>query len=65
METFIETYKDKCIEQRFQIDELYNRIFELKDRLYREEDIKDMLIQLLMHSNIPIGIIENIKELYD
>ena len=55
---FVETYKDKCIEQTFKIQELYERIFEIKDKLYEKEDMIDILIELLMHSNIPIGIIE-------
>lgn len=55
---FVETYKDKCIEQTFQIQELYERIFELKEKIYEKDDVIDRLIELLMHSNIPIGIIE-------
>lgn len=59
---------NKSLEEEFiqtEVDELYQRIFELKDRLYKEEDVKDKLIQLLLHSNIPIGIVEKIGELYE
>ena len=59
---------NKSLEEEFnqtEIEELYERIFELKDRLYKEEDVKDKLIQLLLHSNIPIGIVEKIGELYE
>lgn len=59
----IETYRDKCVEQSLLIDELYERIYNLKDELYRQEDIKEMIIQNLLHSHITLGEMERIGEL--
>lgn len=59
----IETYRDKCVEQSLIIDELYERIYNLKDELYRQEDIKEMIIQNLLHSHITLGEMERIGEL--
>ena len=53
---------NKSLEEEFnqtEIEELYNRIFELKDKLYREEDMNDELIQRLLHTYIPIEVIES------
>lgn len=54
---------NKSLEEEFnqtEIEELYNRIFELKDKLYREEDINDELVQQLLHTHITLGEVENI-----
>lgn len=59
----IETYRDKCVEQSLVIDELYERIYNLKDELYKQEDIKEMIIQSLLHSHITLGEMERIGEL--
>ena len=56
----IETYRDKCVEQSLIIDELYERIYNLKDELYRQEDIKEMIIQNLLHSHITLEEMERI-----
>lgn len=36
------------------IDELYERIFSLKDRLYSQENTIEIAKDYIMHSNIPI-----------
>ena len=59
----IETYRDKCVEQSLLIDELYERIYNLKDKLYKQEDIKEMIIHNLLHSHITLGEMERIGEL--
>lgn len=61
----IETYRDKCVEQSLLIDELYERIYNLKDELYRQEDIKEMIIQNLLHSHITLEEMERISGLYE
>ena len=57
----IETYRDKCVEQSLIIDELYERIYNLKDELYKQEDIKEMIIQSLLHSHITLEEMERIS----
>lgn len=59
----IETYRDKCVEQSLLIDELYERIYDLKDKLYKLEDTQDKMIQELLHSHITLGEMERIGEL--
>lgn len=59
----IETYRDKCVEQSLLIDELYERIYNLKDKLYKQEDALEKIVQELLHSHITLGEIERIGEL--
>ena len=59
----IETYRDKCVEQSLLIDELYERIYNLKDKLYKQEDVLEKIVQELLHSHITLGEIERIGEL--
>ena len=59
----IETCKEKCMEQSLETEELYERIYDLKDKLYKLEDIQDKMIQDLLHSHITLGEIERIGEL--
>lgn len=59
----IETYRDKCIEQSLLIDELYERIYNLKDKLYKQEDVLEKIVQELLHSHITLGEMERIGEL--
>lgn len=57
----IETYRDKCVEQSLLIDELYERIYDLKDKLYKLEDTQDKMIQDLLHSHITLEEMERIS----
>lgn len=59
----IETYRDKCVEQSLIIDELYERIYNLKDKLYKQEDVLEKIVQELLHSHITLGEMERIGEL--
>lgn len=59
----IETYRDKCVEQGLVIDELYERIYNLKDKLYRQEDVLEKIVQELLHSHITLGEMERIGEI--
>lgn len=59
----IETYRDKCVEQSLLIDELYERIYNLKDKLYKQEDVLEKIVQELLHSHITLGEMERIGEL--
>lgn len=61
----IETYRDKCVEQSLVIDELYERIYDLKDKLYTLEDTQDKIIQSLLHSHITLGEMERIGGLFE
>lgn len=61
----IETYRDKCVEQSLLIDELYERIYNLKDELYRQEDVLEKIVQELLHSHITLGEMERIGGLYE
>lgn len=56
----IETYRDKCVEQSLIIDELYERIYNLKDELYRQEDALEKIVQELLHSHITLEEMERI-----
>lgn len=60
----IETYRDKCVEQSLLIDELYERIYNLKDKLYRQEDTQESIIQSLLHSHITLGEMERIGMIF-
>lgn len=60
----IETYRDKCVEQSLLIDELYERIYDLKDKLYKLEDTQDKMIQDLLHSHITLGEMERIGMIF-
>lgn len=57
----IETYRDKCVEQSLLIEELYERIYDLKDKLYKLEDTQDKMIQDLLHSHITLEEMERIS----
>ena len=59
----IETYRDKCVEQSLLIDELYERIYNLKDKLYKQEGALEKIVQELLHSHITLGEMERIGEL--
>lgn len=59
----IETYRDKCVEQSLLIDELYERIYNLKDKLYKQEDVLEKIVQELLHSHITLGEMERIGEI--
>lgn len=61
----IETYRDKCVEQSLLIDELYERIYNLKDKLYKQEDVLEKIVQELLHSHITLGEMERIGGLYE
>lgn len=61
----IETYRDKCVEQSLLIDELYERIYNLKDKLYKQEDALEKIVQELLHSHITLGEMERIGGLYE
>ncbi len=61
----IETYRDKCVEQSLLIDELYERIYNLKDKLYKQEDVLENIVQELLHSHITLGEMERIGGLYE
>lgn len=57
----IETYRDKCVEQSLLIDELYERIYNLKDKLYKQEDVLEKIVQELLHSHITLEEMERIS----
>lgn len=61
----IETYRDKCVEQSLLIDELYERIYNLKDKLYKQEDALEKIVQDLLHSHITLGEMERIGGLFE
>lgn len=61
----IETYRDKCVEQSLLIDELYERIYNLKDKLYKQEDALEKIVQELLHSHITLGEMERIGGLFE
>lgn len=48
------------LKEQFLEDELYQRIFELKDKIYTLEDEYDELIQKMIHTNITLGEVEKI-----
>ena len=60
----IETYRDKCVEQSLLIDELYERIYNLKDKLYKQEDVLEKIVQELLHSHITLGEMERIEMIF-
>ena len=60
----IETYRDKCVEQSLLIDELYERIYNLKDKLYKQEDVLEKIVQELLHSHITLGEMERIGMIF-
>ena len=53
------------MEQNLEMEELYERIYDLKDKLYKLEDIQDKMIQDLLHSHITLGEMERIGGLYE
>lgn len=60
----IETYRDKCVEQSLLIDELYERIYNLKDKLYKQEYALEKIVQELLHSHITLGEMERIGMIF-
>lgn len=42
------------------IDELYERIFFYQSKLHWRENVEEIVRDLLLHSNMPIGEVENI-----
>lgn len=42
------------------VDELYERVFDLKDKLFYKEIMEEIVRDMLLHSSIPIGEIEDI-----
>ncbi len=57
---------NKSLEEEFnqtEIEELYERIFELKDKVYTEEDKKEVLVQELIHTHITLEEMEKIGEI--
>lgn len=61
---YIETNKEKCMEQSLETEELYERIYDLKDKLYKLEDTQDKMIQDLLHSHITLGEMERIEMIF-
>ena len=59
----IDNWKDKCIEQRITMDELYQRIFDLEEMLHKEEDRFQELVKFLSHSSLSIEDMEKVGEL--
>ena len=43
-----------------QIDELYERIAYYRTKLYEREDIEEVVRELLLHSNMPIGEVASV-----
>jgi hypothetical protein len=44
-------------------EELYNRIFELKDKIYNTEDLIEEMVQQLIHTHITLEEMEKIGEI--
>ena len=42
------------------VDELYERVFDLKDKLFYRERMEEIVREMLLHSSIPIGEAEDI-----
>lgn len=42
------------------VDELYERVFELKDKLFYRERMEEIVREMLLHSSISIGEVEDI-----
>lgn len=59
----VDKMKDTIHEQHFEIEELYERIFFLKDKLYKCEDITEEIVQFLIHSHITLGEMEKLGEI--
>lgn len=51
------------MENEIDFNELYERIFNLEDRLYQSEDKMDEMVQKLCHTHISLGEMEMIGEL--
>jgi hypothetical protein len=57
---------NKSLEEEFiqtEVDELYQRIFELKDMVYKYEDFIEKIVQQLIHTHITLGEMEKIVEI--
>lgn len=42
------------------VDELYDRVFDLKDKLFYRERMDEIVRDMILHSSIPIGETEDI-----
>ena len=51
------------MEQSLEMEELYERIYDLKDKLYKLEDTQDKMIQDLLHSHITLGEMKKIGDI--
>ena len=68
MEDKIEAFKednphlvvDDSLRKQFLEDELYERIFDLKDKLYTEEDRKEEIMSALLHTHLTLEEIDRI-----
>ena len=57
---------NKSLEEEFiqtEVDELYQRIFELKDMVYKYEDLIEEIVQQLIHTHITLEEMEKIGEI--
>ena len=57
---------NKSLEEEFiqtETEELYERIFELKDKVYHCEDIIEEIVQRLIHTHITLEEMEMIGEI--
>lgn len=57
---------NKSLEEEFiktEVDELYERIFELKDKVYKYEDLIEEIVQQLIHTHITLEEMEKIGEI--
>ena len=52
------------MEPSLEMEELYERIYDLKDKLYKLEDTQDKMIQDLLHSHITLGEMEKIGMIF-
>jgi len=51
------------LKEQFLEDELYQRIFELKDMVYKYDDLIEEIVQQLIHTHITLGEMEKIGEI--
>ena len=51
------------LKEQFLEDELYQRIYDLKDKVYHTEDLIEEIVQQLIHTHITIEEMEKIGEL--
>ena len=58
-------FRDKKYLSKMNEDELYDRIFQLRDKGYSLEDKLDKIKEELLHSNIKLEEMEKIGEIID